>query len=166
MILDDWNLLAFQNYAKPLRKLEKAHNKNGNPFILSAFTDPFGNRIVRIIGGRAVKNPTKKPNKIKRLFFRRIVSFPGAYREFGKPLRRVEPDRDSPPFSIMNSVCRRIAHEVLALQFSVYQIDVIIQIVKIVREKSAASGQIDDVLNFGEAVTQKPLFADDVNLHV
>jgi len=55
MILDEWNILAFQHYAKPLRKLEKAHNKNGNPIILSAFVDPFGNKLVRIIGGKAAK---------------------------------------------------------------------------------------------------------------
>ena len=51
MILDEHHADTFKDYAKPLQKLEKKFNKAGLPITFYAFADPFGNRMVRIIGG-------------------------------------------------------------------------------------------------------------------
>ena len=53
MILDLWNAEAFQSYAKPLEKLEKSFNAAGHPIIFHAFVDPLGNKMIRVMGGRA-----------------------------------------------------------------------------------------------------------------
>ena len=53
MILDKQHADAFREYAKPLAKLEKTLNRDKNgTVIIHAFADPFGNRMVRVTGGR------------------------------------------------------------------------------------------------------------------
>jgi len=53
MILDYWHKAAFEGYEKPLQKLEKAFNKAGLPVVFHLFADPFGNKMVRVTGGKA-----------------------------------------------------------------------------------------------------------------
>ena len=53
MILDEWHAAAFKGYAKPLERLEKSFNKAGLSLAFHAFTDPFGNKMVRVMPQRA-----------------------------------------------------------------------------------------------------------------
>jgi len=48
MILDTQHVAAFQNYAKPLQKLEKAFNKAKLPVTFRAFVAPYENKMVEI----------------------------------------------------------------------------------------------------------------------
>ena len=49
MNLDKWDVDAFREYAKPLKKLEEAFIKAGLPLTFHAFTDSFGNKLVKIL---------------------------------------------------------------------------------------------------------------------
>jgi len=49
MILDAQHITAFQNYSKPLAKLEKSINKAGFPVVFRAFVAPRNIKMVEII---------------------------------------------------------------------------------------------------------------------
>ena len=49
MVIDQWHADAFEGYAKPLKKLEKAFNKAGVPVTFYAFVTPKKSKMVEII---------------------------------------------------------------------------------------------------------------------
>ena len=55
MILDTQHANAFDGYAKPLQKLEKAFNKAGHRITFHAFLDPFGNKMVRVSPNKSLQ---------------------------------------------------------------------------------------------------------------
>jgi len=55
MILNPWNVEAFKEYARPLRKLEKDLREAGKPVIFHALRDTFGSKYVKVIPGRSAK---------------------------------------------------------------------------------------------------------------
>jgi len=56
MTINEWNTAAFQDYAKPLEKLEKSFNEAGLPLAFHALVDPFGNKMIRVMS----VNPNNK----------------------------------------------------------------------------------------------------------
>jgi hypothetical protein len=75
-------------------------------------------------------------------------------------------DPDVAPFPVVNFVGRHIAQDVLGAKFSVDQIDIVIQLIEIVREKSSSPCRTDDTLDFRSAVSQFAFLSNRINLNV
>src|SRR5206468_4584598 len=97
---------------------------------------------------------------------RRIVTLLGVNYQLWKALRRVELDFYFAPFPVAIFVGRDITHDVLIAQFRVNQIDIIIQLIKIVRKERAPAGKPDYILDLRTSIPQFALFSDRIDLNV
>ena len=66
----------------------------------------------------------------------------------------------------MGFVCRHIPQNILTAQFGVNEVDIIVELVEIVREKGPSSRHIHDALQFSAACAERPDLTDGVYLDI
>src|SRR5687768_14816125 len=80
--------------------------------------------------------------------------------------RRFELDANLAPFPIPVLVGGGIAKHILVSKLGMDQVDVVIQLVKIIGKEGSPSGESDNVLNLSAAITKFPFLTDGINLHI
>ena len=86
--------------------------------------------------------------------------------QLGKAFRGIELNAYSPPLPVMSLVSRHISQHILAAQFRMYEVDVIVEFIEVVREKSSSTADIHDALKLAAARPQGADLSYGINLNI